>query len=182
MRTLTPTDYFDAALDLLGENGAEALTLAALCDRVGVTKGSFYHHFDSMPAFHERVLAHFATDALDAAVQHAMAVTNPRQRLAVLRHLGVASAHETEVAVRAWATWYEPAAQAHRRIEQRRRGVLVTTFLELGIAAPQAGVLARIGTALMMGMQSDGSRVDRAALDEVLTEYQRWIEASIPAT
>ena len=182
MRTLTPTDYFDAALDLLGESGAESLTLAALCERVGVTKGSFYHHFESMPSFHERVLAYFANDGLDAAVRQAMAVTDARQRLAVLRHLGVAAAHETEVAVRAWATWYEPAAHAHRRIEQRRRSVLVTTFLELGISPSQATLLAHIGTALMMGMQSDGSRVDRAALDEVLTEYQRWIEASIPAT
>ena len=180
MPSLTPADYFAAALDLLGEGGADALTLATLCERVGVTKGSFYHHFESMPAFHERVLAYWATDVLGAAVAQALAVADARARLAVLRRMGVASAHEAEVAIRAWGTWYEPAAEAHRRVEEGRRAVLATTFAELGIDARRGALLARVGTALMVGVQHQGGRVDRAALDEVLTEYQRWIEASIP--
>lgn len=181
MRTLTPTDYYDAALELLAEGGAEQLTLAALCERVGVTKGSFYHHFASMPAFHERALDYWAGDLLHQAVAEAGAVADARERLAVLRRMGVASFHEAEVAIRAWGTWYEPAATAYRRLEHGRRAALVVTFLELGIDEPQAARLARIGTALMIGVQHQDARVDRVALDDVFAEYQRWIEASIPA-
>lgn len=180
MRTLTPVDWFGAALALLAEGGAEQLTLAALCERAGATKGSFYHHFENLPAFHDRALAYWSHDLLDQAVAAAAAVADPRQRLGVLRRLGVESFHEAEIAIRAWATWYEPAAAAHRRLEQGRRAALVATFAELGIPEPQASRLARIGTALMMGVQHQDAVVDRAALDDVFAEYQRWIEASIP--
>lgn len=180
MRTLTPTDWFDAALSLLAEGGAEQLTLAALCDRVGATKGSFYHHFENLPAFHEQALAYLSDDLLARAVAEAGAVIDPRERLGVLRRMGVESPHEAEVALRAWGTWYEPAAAAHRRLEEGRRAALVATFSELGIPAARSSLLARIGTALMMGVQHQDAVVDRAALDEVFAEYQRWIEASIP--
>ena len=181
MRTLTKVDWYDAALELLAEGGAEHLTLAALCERVGVTKGSFYHHFENLPACHDGALEYWSTDLLAEAVAQAEAVADPRARLAVLRRQGVASFHEAEIAVRAWATWYPPAAAAYRRLEQGRRAALVATFGELGIDAAQAARLARIGTALMIGVQHQDERVDRAALDDVFAEYQRWIEASIPA-
>jgi AcrR family transcriptional regulator len=181
MRTLTPVDWFDAALGLLAEGGAEQLTLAALCERVGATKGSFYHHFENLPAFHERALAYWSNDLLERAVATANAEPDPRRRLGVLRRIGVSSHHEAEIAIRAWGTWYAPAAAAHRRLEEGRRAALVATFAELGIDAPQAARLARIGTALMMGLQHQDDPVDRAVLDDVFAEYQRWIEASIPA-
>jgi AcrR family transcriptional regulator len=43
--------YFAAAHGLLVAGGCEAVTIAALCNRLGVTKGSFYHHFADMPEF-----------------------------------------------------------------------------------------------------------------------------------
>jgi AcrR family transcriptional regulator len=170
--------YFAAGLDLLGERGPEALTLAAVCGRVGTTKGSFYHHFASLDSWYRAMLDHWASwqtaepvitpDALDA-----------RARLTWLRQMAVFANHETEVAIRAWASWYEPAALAHRRVERHRRELLTRTFVELGIDRARAATLARVGTTLMAGVQSDVDKVDRSVLDEVLSEYQRWIEASL---
>ncbi len=182
MQTLTKVDWYDAALALLADGGAEQLTLASLCERVGATKGSFYHHFENLPAFHHATLDYWSTDLLARSVARATAVTDPRARLAELRRIGVASLHEAEIAVRAWGTWYEPAASAYRRLEEGRRAALVATFGELGIPAAQATRLARIGTALMIGLQLQDAKVDRATLDDVFAEYQRWIEASIPAS
>ena len=51
--------YFAAAFELLGAEGPEALTIAALCRRLKVTKGSFYHHFSGMPQFTEGLLRHW---------------------------------------------------------------------------------------------------------------------------
>jgi AcrR family transcriptional regulator len=179
MAGLSPADFFAAALELVGERGAEGLTLATLCERVGVTKGSFYHHFDSMASLHEGMLAHWEAAQIGQA-RGALAATEPRARLAVLRGLAVAAQHETEVAVRAWATWYEPAAEAYRRVQDGRQRTLVHTFRQLGIDEAHAATLARVGRALMAGVQSEVGNVDRTVMDEVLTEYQRWIEASAP--
>ena len=51
--------YFTASFALLGAEGPEALTIAALCKRLKVTKGSFYHHFSGMPQFTEALLRHW---------------------------------------------------------------------------------------------------------------------------
>ena len=43
--TLTASDWAEAALQLIAEKGLGALTVSALAERLGVTKGSFYWHF-----------------------------------------------------------------------------------------------------------------------------------------
>ena len=43
---LKPEDWLRAALVLLGETGdPKAIRIEVLCERLGVTKGSFYWHF-----------------------------------------------------------------------------------------------------------------------------------------
>jgi AcrR family transcriptional regulator len=175
----TREQYYDAALDLLAEAGPEALTLSTVCERVGVTKGSFYHHFDSMAALHEGMLEHWVTGR-GRPVPEDLQRGEGTRRLTALRLAAVTSDHETEVAIRAWAAWYPPAAEAVRDVEQRRRHVLARTFEDLGVDEAHAATLARVGLYLMAGVQSDVDKVDRARLDEVLTEYQHWIEANLP--
>jgi AcrR family transcriptional regulator len=44
-------DWIQAGFALLAEEGIKALKIDRLCDRLGVTKGSFYWHFDGMPSY-----------------------------------------------------------------------------------------------------------------------------------
>jgi AcrR family transcriptional regulator len=39
----------DAAIDLLVERGWAATTVVEVCNRVGVSRGAFHHHYDSLP-------------------------------------------------------------------------------------------------------------------------------------
>jgi AcrR family transcriptional regulator len=39
----------DAAIDLLVGRGWAAVTAVEVCERVGVTRGAFHHHYDSVP-------------------------------------------------------------------------------------------------------------------------------------
>jgi AcrR family transcriptional regulator len=40
----------DAAIDVLIEKGWAAVTAIEVCNRVGVTRGAFHHHYDNLPA------------------------------------------------------------------------------------------------------------------------------------
>ena len=40
----------DAAIDLLIERGWAAVTAIEVCNRVGVTRGAFHHHYDNLPS------------------------------------------------------------------------------------------------------------------------------------
>ena len=44
-------DWFITAIYLLAEGGPAAITIDALCQRLEVTKGSFYHHFKNYDDF-----------------------------------------------------------------------------------------------------------------------------------
>ena len=39
--------YFETGLEILSDRGFGGLKLAELCQRMGVTTGSFYHYFPS---------------------------------------------------------------------------------------------------------------------------------------
>ena len=178
--TLSRDDYLAAGLDLLADGGESAVTIAALCGRLGVTKGSFYHHFDSVPVFHEALLA-FWEDGTQRAIAAARAVTDTRRRLAVLKELAVAAHHEAEGAIRAWGRSYAPAAAVVRRVDAAREANLVESFRALGLSPARARRLARIGLATLIGTQHLECPVDRRRLLAVFDEYQHWLESAVPA-
>jgi AcrR family transcriptional regulator len=177
MSTLSRDDYLAAGLDLLAEGGVSAVTIAALCGRLGVTKGSFYHHFDSVPVFHEALLAAWE-DGTRQAIETARAVPDSRRRLGVLKDLAVAAPHEAESAIRGWARSYEPAAAVVRRVDAAREANLVESFRAVGIPPGRARHLARIGLATLIGTQSLERPVDRKRLLAVFDEYQQWLESA----
>ena len=43
--------YFETGLDVLSDLGYGGLKLAEVCNRLGVTTGSFYHYFPGWPAY-----------------------------------------------------------------------------------------------------------------------------------
>ena len=49
-------EWVAAGLELLRREGEDALTIQRLCERLSRTKGSFYHHFEDVTAFHESLL------------------------------------------------------------------------------------------------------------------------------
>ncbi len=177
MSTLSRDDYLAAGLDLLAEGGVGAVTIAALCERLGVTKGSFYHHFGDVSAFHEALLASWEAGTYHA-IEKARSVTDSHKRLSVLKELGVAAHHEAESAIRAWGRSYEPAATVVRRVDLARESSLVDSFRAIGIPATRARHLARIGLATLIGTQALERPVDRKRLLAVFDEYQEWLESA----
>jgi len=177
MSTLTRDHYLAAGLHLLAEGGVGAVTIAALCERLGVTKGSFYHHFGDVSAFHEALLASWEQGTYHA-IEAARSVTDPHRRLSVLKELGVAAHHEAESAIRAWGRSYEPAQAVVRRVDAAREASLVESFKLAGIPASRARHLARIGLATLIGTQALERPVDRKRLLAVFDEYQQWLESA----
>lgn len=174
--TVTPDDYFVAGLDLLADEGPNGVTVASLCRRLGVTKGSFYHHFGGTPDFMVRLLRHW--EGQEEQLLKEAQVRAERDRPTEVAKLAATWAvrHETETAVRALARTDPVAGQVLRRVDARREENLHRLFVHLGMDPHRATVLARVGMAILIGVQHGDGPVDRRRLQAMLGEYQRWVE------
>ncbi|HRV98656.1 MAG TPA: TRAP transporter small permease subunit, partial [Aminobacteriaceae bacterium] len=76
------------------------LTIAALCDGLDVTKGSFYHHFTSMDGFARELLQYWEADGSARLLAALDGVDDPVERISVLKELGITTNHDAESAIR----------------------------------------------------------------------------------
>ncbi len=179
MERLSERDYFEVGMDLLAEGGLASVTIANLCERLGVTKGSFYHHFVGGPDFQRRLLTYWADDRAAQLIEMVEATPNPLDRITMMKHMGVELHHEAESAIRAWARSDPRAAQTQRRVDAERERALTEAFVDAGIPKKKASSLAQIGLAILIGAQQQTSPVDRKRLAVMFDEYQAWLEASM---
>lgn len=129
---LTPGDWLEAGQCLLRRGGLRALKLRPLADELGVSTGSFYHHFGDFDAYQGRLAAYWAEgqvhELLDA-IRRAEAdpVGQIRLLAQIVRRRGLS---QLSVAMRAWA---ESDARARTAVE--RHDALMLGFLTDCLAA-----------------------------------------------
>ena len=167
MERLTPDDYYREALVLLGESGPEGLTIAALCERLGVTKGSFYHHFTGMPAFVTQLLGYWEREHGARLIRISRAQPDPTLRITTLTDMGVALPHASEAAIRAWGRSNTDVAEATARVDRRRERHLIDAVCALGVDRQRGRLLARIALNLLVGVQQREHPVDLRRLRQM---------------
>lgn len=175
MERLTPEDYFREALAILGEAGSEAMTIALLCERLDVTKGSFYHHFGGMPGFVTQLLEYWEREHSERLIKISRAQPDPTLRIFTLTEMGVGLPHASEAAIRAWGRSSPEVAQATERVDRRRDRHLVEAVSALGIDRQRARVLARIGLSLLIGVQQREHPVDLKRLRQMFEEVNKLV-------
>ncbi len=166
---LNRNNYFEAGLDLLAEGGIPAQTIAHLCERLGITKGSFYHHFTSLNDFRQQLLAFW-----EAGQEAALGATSGDAAEWV-----APATSPIDAAVRAWGQSDEAAAAAQGRVDALRLKVASKELRAAGVAADRARSLANLGLAILIGAQTGGAGWDRKTRRGLVEEYQRAVAAAV---
>jgi AcrR family transcriptional regulator len=174
---LTAADYFREALVVLGEHGSDALTIATLCERLDVTKGSFYHHFGGMPGFVEQLLTYWEAEHSNRLIAISRALPNPAERVTTLVEVAVGLPHASEAALRAWGRSRPEVADAVARADKRRERHLSDAVAALGIERQRARLLGRMALHLLIGTQQREDPVDLKRLRQMFQEYSRLLLA-----
>jgi AcrR family transcriptional regulator len=175
--TLNRVKYFELGLDLLAEVGAKAVTIDALCTRLQVTKGSFYHHFAGVRDFMSQLLAYWEHRYGQRLAREALGARGPAELIPLMKHGACYDVHhEAESAIRALALSDPEAAAVQQRVDQGREDLLTDAYVDVGMDPETARILARIGMAILVGTQQRQRPVDRDGLLALLDEYQRWVE------
>ncbi|WP_206796844.1 TetR/AcrR family transcriptional regulator [Amycolatopsis sp. MtRt-6] len=160
-------EYFDAALKVLAEHGFAGLNVGVLCRELGVTSGSFYHHFGGWPGFVAQLLAHWESRQ----------PLSPPADFAALVDLTLGLPHEAEAAIRAWARNDETVRAAQRRVDDARLRT-VGKAVEGVVGDPVlARTLTSLGMAMLVGHQQLAPAGQHGELTELLAEYTRLVHS-----
>ncbi|GIH93075.1 TetR/AcrR family transcriptional regulator [Planobispora siamensis] len=149
----TKQDWLDEGLVILASLGAPALTIELLCERLGLTKGSFYHHFRGMPGYRTALLDHFearfTTSLIDVVESepHLPAAVRLERLIDLVGRTGDSA--DLEVAVRAWAQQDEQAREVQERVDRRRTEYLRVLWEQRGGEEPDT--MARLLYLILVG-------------------------------
>jgi AcrR family transcriptional regulator len=171
----TRRDFFDAAFELLEESGFPALTASALCDRLGVSRGSFYHHFETFESFVAKLLADWETRYSRDLITRAETFTDLDSRLNYHVELAAELPHGAEAALRAWGSVEPVVAAAQRRVDQLRFDSLVGLLRTHGIQEDEAEIYSTIALNTLIGLQLTQRPIDAGRLADLYGHLTRLL-------
>jgi AcrR family transcriptional regulator len=148
--------WLHEGLDVLAASGTPGLTIDSLAARLGLSKGSFYHHFGGMPGYRVALLEYFEQRENQEFIERALHAPTPAGA-ARLRHLvaDVMAAEggrpRLEAAVRAWASSDSVAREYLDRVDRTRINFLQREFEAMDLDQQAAADFAHIGYFMSIG-------------------------------
>jgi AcrR family transcriptional regulator len=176
---LRPPAFCAAALDLLAEHGPDGLTIAVLCARLGVTKGSFYHHFSDLPAFVDALMAYWAAEHATRLIALSESIADARERFELLHAIAVGLPHDAEAAIRAWSWSDQRVAAVVHQVDQARLDHLTQAGIEADLAPERARVMATISMGVLIGLQQMERPAQHDTMEAVFAELEHWVFAPV---
>lgn len=137
-------DWLEEGVRALAELGADHLTIDALTQRLGVTKGSFYHHFASHEAFVDALLTYWEDEGALNIIEYLKRYTTPQDKLDRLLEITTASHYDQEIALRAWALHAPQVKAVQMRIDAARIAYLQALCRELITPPDRADRMAEL--------------------------------------
>ena len=177
-RRLGRNDYFKVGMQRLAEGGIGTATIANVCARLHVTKGSFYHHFESGSAFHTELLAHYEEEYAHRRIAAVDTIADAADRLDALLERGVERDHEAESAIRAWSRTDPIAAEVVHRVDADA-GALSRGVLRQPGHSRSRHVSMPTSPSPSSPARSDELITDRRKVQAMLSEHRAWVADAI---
>jgi AcrR family transcriptional regulator len=135
-----------AAMEVLAKEGQAKLRVDTLAGQLGVTKGSFYHHFKNRDDFVQRLLAYWSSAFTDNVIAEGGTLEgSPEERLLqVMRMIEREGLERYDIAFRSWAAQEPSVAEGVRKVDQARYRFIRSLFAEMGFEGPDLENRVRI--------------------------------------
>jgi len=159
--------FFDAGLDVLSDLGYGGLKLAEVCQRLGVTTGSFYHYFSNWSAYTQQLVAHWQKGMTVHVIEAVQAEPNPRRRIDRLIEAGLTLPHSAESAIRVWGSIDPQVRAVQAAVDRQRFEAVYDSALQILENPRQAELFASWAVYLLVGYEQAILPPDTAGL--------RWI-------
>ncbi|MGK8488328.1 TetR/AcrR family transcriptional regulator [Nocardia asiatica] len=151
--------WVDGALALLAREGVSAVKIPRVCQELGVTKGSFYWHFDDIGQLMEAMADRWSAQQSEVIRALGAIESVPvEQRIANMAANLIERTWAIEATVREWARSDEKVAATVRALDRQIFETVQKALLELGFAAEdarlRAGAMVYLGIGFIHGRGS----------------------------
>ncbi len=145
--------WLRAGLEALRKGGVGAVRVERLAGDVGVTKGSFYHHFRDRGALLDAVLEFWAREMTDAEFERLRELRGglAARLLALATDVLEHGMGRYDPAIRAWARNDRKVAASVAQVDRRRVRALTGFFEDGGFGAAEAPIRARLFYTFLLG-------------------------------
>lgn len=142
MARISSDDWVFAALRALARGGPQAVRVEVLARELGVTKGSYYHHFGNRQDVLDACVRSWEDLATNEVIRQIDSISGPPdERLRRLAQLVFAPHGDNdgiEAALRAWGGVDPSAAEAVERVDERRLSYVEGLLAAAGVPDPRA--------------------------------------------
>ncbi len=136
---LTSSNWQQAALDALSEGGLQNIAIEVLAKRLGVTKGSFYWHFESRDALILAALELWESQEQEQVFGQLDALSDPQARMTALVTLVASELKAHKIYSELLKAIDHPLVKpVLERVSQRRIDYLTASFRQAGLPRKSA--------------------------------------------
>ncbi|MBS1693713.1 MAG: TetR/AcrR family transcriptional regulator [Actinobacteria bacterium] len=150
---VTRESYFETGLEVLADLGYGGLKLAEVCERLGVTTGSFYHYFPNWLAFTRELVGHWVQVRTTRVAEAVHAEPDPRRRIDIMVTEALALPHGAEAAIRVWSSLDSDVYQVQANVDQQRFEVMAQSALAILCDQRGAELFASWAVYLLVGYE-----------------------------
>jgi AcrR family transcriptional regulator len=145
-------DWIVAGQEALIADGITGVKLSRLTRRLGVTSGSFYHHFHDWQEFLDALADYYGNENVQRIMDGIKYVEDPVQRIRMLRTLAEEwDAARLDLAMRVWGTSNLRARAAVIRLDDFLIETIRGAFVDLGFSHREARMRAMLAFAAGVG-------------------------------
>lgn len=181
MRLLvTRDDYYEAAMLILGTEGAGGLKIATLCAELGVTTGSFYGYFGSLDGFIEQFLEYWWESQTTRIAAMATDAEDAVERIHLVKELASQVPHAAEGAIRSWAHTHPAVAAMQSRVDERRLDVVTEILRPVAASDEEARALGIMALTLLVGLQQWRQPITESDFNLVFNEFEELVLRRVP--
>jgi AcrR family transcriptional regulator len=157
MAQKTKRDWWLAGTELLTSNGPQGLTIEALCQRLGVTKGSFYHHFNRYDDFRDSLLEFYEAEGTLEIIDQLADLPTPQAKIEELIDIVVKAStaylEYPEAAIRAWSYQDESVKIVMARVDKQRLDYVQSLCAQILGDDDKALITARMLYTILVGSE-----------------------------
>jgi len=170
-------DWINAAIEELAASGIGSVTVENLATRLGITRGSFYHHFSDRRELVDAMLEYWAEEWTYSVRDQVKSLgLDPGNTLLVLlRTIRSHRAAELDAPIRAWALHDDMARAVLAKVDRTRMEMIHEQFLALGFKGLEAENRARLFLYYEIASPSFFYRKSVQDQEQLLVERHRFL-------